>query len=44
MNTKFVLQIDNHINWKNHMKQMIPKSSVTRYAVRSMVYTSSLTL
>ena len=45
MNTKFlVLQIDNHINWKNHIEQMIPKSSGTCYAGRSTVYTSPLTL
>ena len=26
MNTKFFgLQIDNHINWKNHIQEMIPK-------------------
>jgi len=26
VNTKFLgLQIDNHINWKNHIKQIIPK-------------------
>jgi hypothetical protein len=27
-NTKFIgLQIDNHINWKNHTEEMIPKLS-----------------
>lgn len=26
VNTKFLhLQIDNHLNWKNHIEQMIPK-------------------
>jgi hypothetical protein len=29
-NTKFLgLQIDNHLNWKNHIDQMIPKLSRT---------------
>jgi hypothetical protein len=28
VNTKFLgLPIDNHINWKNHIEQMIPKLS-----------------
>jgi hypothetical protein len=37
--TKFlVIQIENHINWKNHTEQMIPKLSGAGYAVRSMVH------
>ena len=29
MNTKFVsLQIDDHINWKNHTEEMISKCSM----------------
>jgi len=40
-NTKFLgLQIDNHINCKNHVKEMISKLSVACYAVRSMVHIS----
>jgi hypothetical protein len=28
VNTKFLgLQIDNHLNWKNHIDQMVPKLS-----------------
>jgi len=39
VNTKFLgLQMDNHINWKNHMKQMIPKISKARYTIRLMVH------
>jgi len=43
VNTKFiVLQIDNHINWKNHIEEMIPKLSEACYAVRSMVHISNI--
>jgi hypothetical protein len=29
VNTKFLgLQIDNHLNWKNHIKEMMPKWSM----------------
>jgi hypothetical protein len=28
------LQIDNHINWKNHIDQLVPKLSAACYAVR----------
>jgi hypothetical protein len=38
-NTKFLdLQIDDHLNWKNHIDQMIPKLSWACYAVRSMFH------
>ena len=38
VNTKFLgLQIDNHINWKNHKEKVIPKLSEARNAIRSMV-------
>jgi len=36
------LQIDNHINWKHHIDQMIPKLSGACYAVRSMVHISNI--
>jgi hypothetical protein len=33
--TKFLgLQIDNHLNWANHIAQLIPKLSGACYAVR----------
>jgi hypothetical protein len=35
------LQIDNHLNWKNHVDLMIPKLSRGYYAVRSMPHVSS---
>jgi hypothetical protein len=39
VNTKFLgLQIDNHINWKNHIEEIIPKLSGACYAV-GPVYT-----
>jgi len=42
MNTEFlVLQIVNHINWKNYIVDLISKLSGTCYAVRLMVYMSN---
>jgi hypothetical protein len=42
LNTSFLrLQIDNHINCKNHIKEMIPKLS-TCYAIRLMVHISNI--
>jgi hypothetical protein len=39
VNTKFLgLQLDNHLNWKNHIDQMIPKLNAACYAVRSMFH------
>ena len=43
VNTKFLgLQIDNHLNWKNLIQQMIPKLSGACYAVRFMVNISNM--
>ena len=43
MNTKFLgLQIDNHINWKNHIEENIPKLSAACYAIRSMARISNI--
>jgi hypothetical protein len=43
VNTKLIcLQIDNHINWKNHIEQMIPKSSGICHAVRAVVHISNI--
>jgi hypothetical protein len=43
VNTKFLgLQIDNYLNWKNHIEQTILKLSAAYYAVRMMVRVSSI--
>ena len=36
------LQSDNHINWKNHIEQIISKLNAVCYAVRSMVQISNI--
>jgi hypothetical protein len=42
INTKFFgLQIDNHLNWKNHIDLMIPKLSRAWYAIRLVSHNSS---
>jgi hypothetical protein len=42
VNTNFLgLQLDNHINWKNRIEQMIPNLS-TYYAARLMVHISNI--
>ena len=39
VNMKFLgLQIENHLNWKVHIEQMIPKLSAACYAIRSAVH------
>jgi hypothetical protein len=41
-NTKFLgLQIDNHLNWTNHIDKLIPMLSGACYAVRSMLHVSN---
>jgi hypothetical protein len=43
VNTKFIgLQIYNHLNWKNHIEEMIPKISGACYTVRSISVTLTL--
>jgi hypothetical protein len=43
INTTFLgLQVDNHLIWKNHIDQMVPKLSGTCYAVRSMNHISNI--
>jgi hypothetical protein len=37
------LHIDNHLNWKNHIDQMIPKLSGACYTVRLMFHISNIT-
>jgi hypothetical protein len=42
LHTKFLgLQIDNYLNWKNHIDQLIPKLSGACYAVRSLFHISN---
>jgi len=42
MNTKFLgLKIVNHINWKNHIMELISKLSGAYYAIRLMVHLSN---
>jgi hypothetical protein len=44
VSTKFLdLQVDNHLNWKNHVEQMICKLSGVCYAVRSMFHIGNIT-
>jgi hypothetical protein len=43
INTKFLdLQVDNHVTWKNHIDQMVPKLSGACYAVRSVYHISNI--
>ena len=43
VNTKPLgLQTDNHINWKNRIEQMVPKSIAASYAVRSKIHISDM--
>jgi hypothetical protein len=43
VNTKPLgLQIDNHIIWKNHIEQMVPKSIAASYAIRSKSHISGM--
>jgi hypothetical protein len=42
INTKFLgLQVDNHLTWKNHIDQMVPKLNAACYVVRSMYHISN---
>jgi len=39
VNLKFLgIQIDNHLNWKNHIDHIIPKLGAACYIVRQMYY------
>jgi len=43
MYTKFIgLQIENHINWKNHIEEMIHKLSGACYSIRWMGHISNI--
>jgi hypothetical protein len=42
VNLKFLgIQIDNHLTWRNHIDQIIPKLSVACYMVRQMYHISN---
>jgi hypothetical protein len=42
-NTIFLgLEIDEHLNWKKHIEEILPKLRSASYAVRSVYYTSSI--
>ena len=39
INLKFLgIHIDNHLNWKNHIDQIVPKLSAASYIVTRMYY------
>lgn len=40
--THFVLQLNSHLNWKDHIGQMIPKLSAACYTVRLMFHISNI--
>ena len=43
VNTTFLgLEMVNHLNWINHIEQMIPKLSAACYAIRAMVCVSNI--
>jgi len=43
VNTKFLsLQIENHVNWKNHIEHMICDLHGACYAIRSLVHISNI--
>jgi hypothetical protein len=43
-NIKFLgLELDEHMNWKNHIGKILPKMSSACYVIRSMYHLSSKT-
>ena len=45
VNTKPLgLQTDNHIYWKNHIEQMVPKSTAASYAIRLNISISNMNI
>jgi hypothetical protein len=39
LNTKFLgLKTDNHLSWKNHIDQLVPKLFGAHYAVKSLLH------
>jgi hypothetical protein len=42
VNTKYLgMHLDNHLNWKDHIDQIIPKLSAPCYVVRQMYHISN---
>jgi hypothetical protein len=42
-NTKFLgVQIDNHLNWKCHIDQILPKLSTAGFVIRQLFYILNL--
>jgi len=40
--TKFLgMHIDNHMNWKNHVEQILPKLSAACFSIRNFIHTSN---
>ena len=38
--TKFLgMHIDNHMNWKNHVEQILPKLSAACFSIRDLIHT-----
>jgi len=33
------MHVDNHINWKNHVEQILPKSSAACFLIRNLIHT-----
>jgi hypothetical protein len=36
------IDIDNHINWKNHVEQFLPKLSAACFSIRDLIHTLKL--
>jgi len=35
------MHIDNHMNWKNHVEQILPKLSAACFSIRNLIHTSN---
>jgi hypothetical protein len=36
------VHIDNHVNWKNHVEQILPKLSVACFSIRNLIHSLNL--
>ena len=36
------MHIDNHMNWKNHVEQILPKLSAACFSIRKLIHTLNL--